>query len=180
MPTREELWQHPGDTRCQGIHLSRPRRRHRGRGTTHTQKTGCRTQGENLLEGTRHPGRHPSSSNHGHRNHQLKRNGKGKKGSNAWMPWRIVGSTCTTRPTGHQRSDGGWGGTVVDSNPEQADTSPRWLPLQVMTTKDIVTPGIALERCLEQWMRQGANPTMEDRCVFGWNRKQKSTCTTYV
>ena len=43
-PMGGDSWQRPGDTRCQGIQQSRPRRRHRGRGTTHTQETGCRTQ----------------------------------------------------------------------------------------------------------------------------------------
>lgn len=38
---------------------------------------------ENLLEGRRHPGRHPSSSVDGHRNRRLKGNGKGKKDADA-------------------------------------------------------------------------------------------------
>lgn len=66
---------------------------------------------------------------------------------------------------------------MVGSIQEDVETSPELLTIRVMTSKDIVTPGIALEWNPGNWMGQESNKRMEETWVYDWNRK-KSTSTT--
>jgi len=67
--------------------------------------------------------------------------------------------------------------TAVGSIQEDVETSPGLLTIRVMTSKDIVTPGIALEWNLGNGTGQESNERMEELWACEWNRK-KNTSTT--